>query len=1487
MRSFLNSLSHLGNRLPETILMIIILAIVMVLILIFLTNYAVKKAGKEAKPKPEPKKSKEKIIPEYRMPPIGGRLSQFLALKGIFRVGNTSLSFLRALAFLRDRLNGLTYKYQLPWYLMVGASGSGKSTLLEYGGMSLPVGMPDFGISDPHPSCRWWFYNRAVILDIHGSLVMEEHKTTAQERGWRAILSLLGRYRSKRPLDGIIVTIPVSELYGKECLSPENLNARAKFLSHKLLAAQHHLGLRLPVYVIVTKCDFLPGFQNFCHELPLAQHHNMLGWSVPYALHSAYASHWVDEAIHSICNDLNSVQLEMFTHGTADENKDGIFVFPNELLSIKSGLKLYLDHLFKSSAYEEALMLRGIYLSGDGGYTPAGVIVSEDSTQANEASETKEDLKLFSQPHPVNEDALQLGGASINQPLSRTSKARLFSPEESQYPSTSRKNIFFGRDIFEAKIFFESGLAYPIYSQLVSANRNINLAKAGMIVFVGMGTFGMFNAYDNFTKNREYLMPVLEKVNAILSQLPVNSSAQLPTSDALFELQAKSLLEMMNHIHRASFFSFFIPSSWFSPLHDQLNNSLKISYEQIILRTIYMDLLLKTRDTLNMKPGITAAGAPIKTTSMDTLLTPIQTAEFLQLKTYVDQLDQLVKNVAKYNRLREYSDSALLSDLIDYTFGMQLPAGFSVTYENFRKVLQEAPYPPIDLKPYYSVAQGTLHGLYMNFLGILFSPQDPMSLLGQLRSLTVAIGSGQRNQPINLDWVRTFVSGLSQSLPSLGSPGHNWIDGDFFDPGPEFSDLMGKIDSLPLFGSIILEQLAKQTSIVYHAFRQDLIEINRTLINPSTPSPTQQPFPSEGLFNLEKILSKLFAEPFMAKTNGEMFIAQVPENKVILWNQKLIEDAIQLIKRYDTFVQKELDAFPGQLRETFKQIAMQNLYQNVVSNIAKAQNFTDIPKNTQVGDAYEELLRTIIGDVKATVPSFIKLLETLRNNYTGNIFVQLQNLLGTLSIRLLEKVDALLVSYHPYTVRNNNFDWWDGKATVFFEGFNVKDLDELKSYLDQQRQLISHLAVEYAQPIMGLLNADTMQGFTGKRALTNRWKRILNQLSQYDKRRPENTVSALENFIENDTNNLTMSNCFDKLSLNSIKTNSGDFFMDRRIQLQRALMARCEITKRQDSIKNYEKLVEAFNTSFKDKFPFTSEPPVKDQAEADPNDLKEFFQLFHDFGNSPDKILDQVYQLGEDAKEPYTFLKSMEAVKEFFHTFLISKLPGDVPSFDFEIDFRVNKDHEIGGNMIIEWSISPSDTSTISNTDKKKVGRWTYGNPVTLTFRWPDSAETQPFIDDAQVFMSVDEQTVTYTYPGQWALLWLLRVQQTSGSDFTSMQDTNPYTLRFEIPNGPEEKTLVYNRVGLLKPPKGKKPGGPLTLPPFPTEAPALEQKILDTADKPVIVQGLVEPSPEIMSDIETRKQKEQKNPKKKVPTEEEAPAEEPAPAEKPKSSGQ
>jgi type VI secretion system protein ImpL len=124
--------------------------LVIILLVVLLTNRAVKKAAKEKKPeKPLPEKVKTPP-PLTRMPPPGGRLTEYLALKGFFRVGELGVLFLRAIKFLRAHIGGPAPLYHLPWYLLIGPADSGKSTMIRNSHLKLPLGEPDLGVSSNH-----------------------------------------------------------------------------------------------------------------------------------------------------------------------------------------------------------------------------------------------------------------------------------------------------------------------------------------------------------------------------------------------------------------------------------------------------------------------------------------------------------------------------------------------------------------------------------------------------------------------------------------------------------------------------------------------------------------------------------------------------------------------------------------------------------------------------------------------------------------------------------------------------------------------------------------------------------------------------------------------------------------------------------------------------------------------------------------------------------------------------------------------------------------------------------------------------------------------------------------------------------------------------------------------------------------------------------------------------------------------------------------
>ena len=105
-----------------------------------------------------------------RLPPKNS-LGVAMALKGMVGAGHFSLSFLKAINFLKEHLGGRGSEYIFPWIMMIGTKESGKTSLLQRSKLNLPAGQPDFEEMGGQGSCNWWFFDRSVVLDIKGDFM--------------------------------------------------------------------------------------------------------------------------------------------------------------------------------------------------------------------------------------------------------------------------------------------------------------------------------------------------------------------------------------------------------------------------------------------------------------------------------------------------------------------------------------------------------------------------------------------------------------------------------------------------------------------------------------------------------------------------------------------------------------------------------------------------------------------------------------------------------------------------------------------------------------------------------------------------------------------------------------------------------------------------------------------------------------------------------------------------------------------------------------------------------------------------------------------------------------------------------------------------------------------------------------------------------------------------------------------------------------------
>src|SRR5262249_46232887 len=150
-----------------------------------------------------------------------------------------------------------------------------------------------------------------VSLRTGGVVLGFEDGLVGQPQAERRLIDLLREVeviRPDRPLDSLVIALPWRFLADAD---EDALVARGRQLYNLILTVQRRTGWRVPVYVLVSQADALPGFSAIGHAV-LAQALNpMIGWAAPKTLDSVFQPGWVDEAFEALCAALSIEQLHV------------------------------------------------------------------------------------------------------------------------------------------------------------------------------------------------------------------------------------------------------------------------------------------------------------------------------------------------------------------------------------------------------------------------------------------------------------------------------------------------------------------------------------------------------------------------------------------------------------------------------------------------------------------------------------------------------------------------------------------------------------------------------------------------------------------------------------------------------------------------------------------------------------------------------------------------------------------------------------------------------------------------------------------------------------------------------------------------------------------------------------------------------------------------------------------------------------------------
>ncbi|HEY6360673.1 MAG TPA: type VI secretion system membrane subunit TssM [Vicinamibacterales bacterium] len=392
--------------------------------------------------------------------------------------------FEEAVATLKQKRRGGQSLYDLPWYVIIGAPGSGKTTALVNSGLHFPLEQRSGrgalrGVGGTR-NCDWWFTDEAVFLDTAGRFTTQDSDAGADSAGWLEFLTLLRKYRTRRPVNGVILTISAQDLLTQHADAREAYVAAAR---RRLNELNRELRIQLPVYLMVTKCDLVAGFTEYFDDLTQEGRAQVWGITFPYEQTAR------GEAVPAYPAEFEALigRLNARLFARLEEDRDSgrctkMFGFPQQMAALRDLLGQFVTDVFASTRFDQQVLLRGIYFT----------------------SGTQE-------------------GTPIDRLLGAIGRRFAVAPEAVALPGGRGKAYFIER-LLKDVMFGESGLA--------GLNRRLEVQKAAAQVgayaaMAAVAILGVVLLSISYVRNRDYVAQVEQDLASLNKVPPAGAAASL------------------------------------------------------------------------------------------------------------------------------------------------------------------------------------------------------------------------------------------------------------------------------------------------------------------------------------------------------------------------------------------------------------------------------------------------------------------------------------------------------------------------------------------------------------------------------------------------------------------------------------------------------------------------------------------------------------------------------------------------------------------------------------------------------------------------------------------------------------------------------------------------------------------------------------------------------------------------------------------------
>jgi type VI secretion system protein ImpL len=245
--------------------------------------------------------------------------------------------------------------YVLPWYMVIGRPRSGKSSALKNAKLLLPdINLPKQGPGSTL-NVDWWLYEQAIVIDTAGRYSVPDNEER-DKKEWGTLLGMLSRHKQKEPINGVVLVVAADRLLEN---SEDELMDEGRQVRASINELMERLEVKVPVYLMVTKCDLIEGFNDWTDYLPDEAALQAMGHL--YESDSIIINENIDLIFDKLLDRIKELRILMLDR--SQDHSDSLLTFPSKIEALRNGLKIFTQTALKENPYQDTPKFRGLFFT--------------------------------------------------------------------------------------------------------------------------------------------------------------------------------------------------------------------------------------------------------------------------------------------------------------------------------------------------------------------------------------------------------------------------------------------------------------------------------------------------------------------------------------------------------------------------------------------------------------------------------------------------------------------------------------------------------------------------------------------------------------------------------------------------------------------------------------------------------------------------------------------------------------------------------------------------------------------------------------------------------------------------------------------------------------------------------------------------------------------------------------------------------------------